>query len=761
MHRRVKSSEDRGGARMKKRKTSKRSKHTLDLAAAASSATPASLEELEKTAAELKHAIDNQRALMAKAFAQFKEHKKREKKQSKDTHNAHRETKKRMAAFLDELKEQRKQCLRAIENANGNVGESASSLTRKGSSSVILMPKKSTSTRSRSQSQSRSRSRSRSRGRDTFDAVDAELDQFVLVQADDHVHSSKRDMLLRRTSLHSLSNLAKHGRSATSQAANQLVRSKSRGSMIVWGPEPTQQQPPSPTSPTVAAKKPALLRRRKSFDRLTNFGVFKKSRRATSSSSDNDSDDGVAVDTTMDDGSSSSSDEERPRMQVSDPVMPMRVLATRERSGSLVGEHSPRLERLLAPDRRPSIDDLRQRHILFDVNAESKHRRTVAEKLVSFFEMIYADPYTKPLPIFLDKEDNHRHLLSILDKQYLLSFDELSVDYDRVLGEGAYGRVYLGEYRGERVAIKVLHETERWRAAILRAFEREVVSMRRTAGIVEVIEFVGACLEPRPCIVTKFMAGGSLHQALYVRGARYSLTHAVELATTIARGLTSLHSMRPSLLHRDLTTMNVLMNGADEPRIGDFGISRFKASKHQPTSPIGAPRYKAPELHRLGSATTACDVWMFGTVLFELMFRRKPFSATLSDRKISRRLAAGHMPTVPTYETYCDGVSPIPEQLLSLITECWSNAPGLRPTAPELVERLTRIGARLGADRRQTFTAPSSASSSMTSASIVELLSSAACGAASQDSDETDDTSGTSDDSDSDFGTALGEYIGE
>ena len=367
------------------------------------------------------------------------------------------------------------------------------------------------------------------------------------------------------------------------------------------------------------------------------------------------------------------------RAQLQSQRMVDMMAGGRGRCNSTVEDHSPRLARLLSPSRRPSIEDLRLKHIWVDADEQRQKRRNVSEKLTRFFETMYADPYAKPLPIFLDHQESAKHLLTILD-QHVLDYGQLEFLSNTPFAEGAYSQVYKACYQGQLVAVKRLRDIDRFKAAILRAFEREVISLKRTAHLEQVITFVGACVRPNYSVVTAFQCGGSLHEALHVRRASWGWQKKLSVASRIATGVAELHALSPPLLHRDLTTLNVFLGEGDVPFIGDFGISRFRTSG-QPTSPIGHPRWKAPEIHRVSAYTTAADVYMLATIVFEICYQRKALDPALTDREVSRMLAKGFVPSLP-------GDSSVPPAISDLILRCWANEPTHRPSAVYVASQL-------------------------------------------------------------------------
>ena len=89
------------------------------------------------------------------------------------------------------------------------------------------------------------------------------------------------------------------------------------------------------------------------------------------------------------------------------------------------------------------------------------------------------------------------------------------------------------------------------------------------------------------------------------------------IAKEIATGMAALHSMK--ILHHDLRASNVLLG--PPPRrcqITDFGLSKEETS-YMKSSMSGNPMWLAPEYAGGGKYTTACDVYSFGVLLYEVV----------------------------------------------------------------------------------------------------------------------------------------------
>ncbi|PKI47584.1 hypothetical protein CRG98_032025 [Punica granatum] len=90
-----------------------------------------------------------------------------------------------------------------------------------------------------------------------------------------------------------------------------------------------------------------------------------------------------------------------------------------------------------------------------------------------------------------------------------------------------------------------------------------------------------------------------------------------------AQGLDYLHNgCKPPIIHRDLKTLNILLNESRQAKIADFGLSKAFAAENDSsisTRPAGTPGYLDPEYQSSGSLNRKSDVYSFGVILLELI----------------------------------------------------------------------------------------------------------------------------------------------
>ncbi|XP_023914866.2 MDIS1-interacting receptor like kinase 2-like [Quercus suber] len=208
---------------------------------------------------------------------------------------------------------------------------------------------------------------------------------------------------------------------------------------------------------------------------------------------------------------------------------------------------------------------------------------------------------------------------------------EATEDFDikYCIGTGGYGSVYKARLpNGKVVALKKLHCFEAKNPAFDKSFKNEV-KMLTEIRHKNIVKLHGFCLH-KQCmfLIYEYMKRGSLFCVLNndLVAGQLDWTKRVNVIKSIAHALSYLHNdCTPAIVHRDITTNNVLLNSKWEAFVSDFGSARFldPASSNQ-TIVAGTYGYVAPELAYTMVVTKRCDVYSFGVVALETLIGRHP-----------------------------------------------------------------------------------------------------------------------------------------
>jgi len=259
--------------------------------------------------------------------------------------------------------------------------------------------------------------------------------------------------------------------------------------------------------------------------------------------------------------------------------------------------------------------------------------------------------------------------------------DILELNFLTKVGEGAFSEVWEGWWNGMHVAIKKLKIMVN-DSLFEERFLREVENLRK-GNHHNVVMFYGVCLKP-VCIVTEYMAGGNLYDLLHKQHSSQPLHAIIKMATDLAVGFAHLHAL--SILHRDLTSLNILLDDMGNVKISDFGLSREKSQEGSMTMTLGGicnPRWRPPEITKnLGHYSEKMDVYCFALVVWEMLTGQIPF-ADLDGSQAAAQVAYTNLrPTIPT-------TCPIP--LRDLVEQCWQDDPKTRPDFKYIAEKLRQM----------------------------------------------------------------------
>ncbi|CAN0918944.1 Serine/threonine-protein kinase STY17 [Linum grandiflorum] len=262
--------------------------------------------------------------------------------------------------------------------------------------------------------------------------------------------------------------------------------------------------------------------------------------------------------------------------------------------------------------------------------------------------------------------------------------DNSQLRIENKVASGAYGDLYKGTYCSQEVAVKVL-KPERVSAEMLREFSQEVYIMRKVRHK-NVVQFIGACTQPpNLCIVTEFMARGSIYDFLHKHDGVFKLPSLIRVAIDVSKGMNYLH--QNSIIHRDLKTANLLMDENEVVKVADFGVARVQTQSGVMTAETGTYRWMAPEVIEHKPYDHKADVFSFGIVMWELLTGELPYSYLTPLQAAVGVVQKGLRPTIPK-ETQ--------PKLAELLDRCWRQDPTERPDFCEIIDILQQIAKEVG-----------------------------------------------------------------
>lgn len=265
----------------------------------------------------------------------------------------------------------------------------------------------------------------------------------------------------------------------------------------------------------------------------------------------------------------------------------------------------------------------------------------------------------------------------------LLPFEQYEVDLNDIelqkkIGSGGFSDVHLGYMKtdGTIVAVKQLHQ-QKFDEYSLEMFQREVRTLSELNHFA-ILPFVGAHMKPPYSIVTEYMNGGSLFSRIHPKdpSERLTPTKLTIIALGVAYGMSYLHSQQ--MIHRDLKSLNILLDANDYPKISDFGLSRTKINDTM-TGRIGTCQWMAPEVLSSQRYDEKADVYSYGIILWEMLTGDIPYRG-LTDVQIAIQVCRNHnRPKIPRN---------CPQNLAKFIKVCWSDDQEKRPDFSTIAKAL-------------------------------------------------------------------------
>ncbi|WJX80676.1 non-specific serine/threonine protein kinase [Trifolium repens] len=197
------------------------------------------------------------------------------------------------------------------------------------------------------------------------------------------------------------------------------------------------------------------------------------------------------------------------------------------------------------------------------------------------------------------------------------------------IGTGAYGSVYKAQLpSGKVVALKKLHGYEAQVPSFDESFRNEVRILSEIKHR-HIVKLYGFCLHKRIMfLIYQYMEKGSLFSVLYdnVEAVELKWRKRVNIVKGVASALSYLHhDFTSPIVHRDISSGNILLNNEWQPSVSDFGTARLlQHDSSNRTIVAGTIGYIAPELAYTMVVSEKCDVYSFGVVTLETLMGRHP-----------------------------------------------------------------------------------------------------------------------------------------
>ncbi|XP_022724670.1 LOW QUALITY PROTEIN: receptor-like protein kinase HSL1 [Durio zibethinus] len=237
-----------------------------------------------------------------------------------------------------------------------------------------------------------------------------------------------------------------------------------------------------------------------------------------------------------------------------------------------------------------------------------------------------------------------------------LGFSEYEIldclDEDNVIGRGSSGKVYkVVLSNGEAVAVKKLWgglkkgcesvDLETGQAQVLDdRFQAEVETLGKIRHK-NIVKLWCSCTT-RDCklLVYEYMPNGSLGDLLHGNnGCLLDWQTRYKIIVDAAEGLSYLHhDCVPPIVHRDIKSNNILLDGDFGARVADFGVAKVVDATGKDAKSMsviaGSCGYIAPEYAYTLLVDEKSDIYSFGVVILEMVTGRLPIDPEFGEKDL-------------------------------------------------------------------------------------------------------------------------------
>ncbi|GKB12096.1 MDIS1-interacting receptor like kinase 2-like protein [Tanacetum coccineum] len=263
-------------------------------------------------------------------------------------------------------------------------------------------------------------------------------------------------------------------------------------------------------------------------------------------------------------------------------------------------------------------------------------------------------------------------------------------DEEFCIGKGRFGSVYKADLPSNRiVAVKKLYSDSDM--IDRNSFLNEVKALT-TIKHRNIVSLYGYCSRGKNVfLVYEYLEGGDLYQLLKKEVAQtLDWIKRVDIIKDIAHALSYMHhDCFPPLVHRDISSKNILLSSEYEAFISDFGTAKIlNPNTANETAVAGTFGYMAPELSFSIKVTEKCDVYSFGVLAMELVKGDHPGDIITSPsyEKLGLKDLADRRLPIPVPE-----IQNVLTSIVILAIKCLNANPEMRPTMYDVSQQISGV----------------------------------------------------------------------
>ncbi|XP_048548670.1 MDIS1-interacting receptor like kinase 2-like [Triticum urartu] len=267
------------------------------------------------------------------------------------------------------------------------------------------------------------------------------------------------------------------------------------------------------------------------------------------------------------------------------------------------------------------------------------------------------------------------------------------------IGTGGYGSVYKARLPTcEIFAVKRIHVIEDEHCENETMFNREIEALVQIRHR-NIVKLFGYCSSNQSrFLIYEYMERGDLAKTLKdnERATELDWTRRIHIVLDVVHALAYMHHDCSSpIVHRDITSNNILLDYEFRACISDFGTAKIlDLYGWNLTRLAGTKGYLAPELAYTENVTEKCDVYSFGVLVLELFMGSHPgdllssLSLATTNNELCLQDLLDSRLVLPDA-----GISRDIHRMLTVAVRCLEPSPSRRPTARHVDDELSTIKA--------------------------------------------------------------------